>query len=69
MPRYLVDLDVRATGRSPLHLTPNVEAETMDDAVEQATRILATMIGPEWDDADITTLSMSVDRLAEEPKP
>lgn len=57
MPRFLFDLDVRATGRSPLHRTQTIEAATLEDALETA---LADLRSPQWDDAEFTSLSVSI---------
>lgn len=76
MPRFLFDLDVRATGRSPLHRTQTIEAPTLEDALETA---LADLRSPQWDDrhirlsylaaAEFTSLSVSIDHLTHDARP
>lgn len=66
MPRFLVDIEVRAIGRSPLHQTPEVEAE---DAVDAVTIAATAIPAGDWGDAQITGLRVFVDLLTADQKP
>lgn len=66
MPRFLVDIEVRAAGRSPLHYVPEVEAV---DAVEAVGLAAAAIPGGAMRDAQITGLSVFVDPLRADQKP
>lgn len=66
MPRYLFDIEARAVGRQPLHHTRKLDA---NDALDAINRAACAMPAAGWGDADITSLTVSVDLLTEEPKP
>lgn len=66
MPRFLFALDLRATGRSPLHQTRELEA---DDALDAITRATMAMRSPHWGDVEITNLSVTVDLLTGAQRP
>ena len=66
MPRYLLDLDLRATGRPPLHRIREVDATDVMQAIDRFTQAI---VSPHWRAADITKLSLTVDQLTADQRP
>lgn len=67
LPRWLFDLEARAIGQPVVAYTRTLEASTIKQAIADGLRQVDS---PEWgNDAQTTTISLSVYRLAEPPRP
>lgn len=66
MPLFLFNLEARATGRGAYTFTRRIHAPTVLAAINRA---VDSMTSPHWGDAEITSASLTVEQLIDEPKP